>query len=296
MKAELIIDAPILDTKQIWIKKVIKPHFDHPFHFHQFCELVWIEKGYGKIIVGDYAGIFSEGELIIEGPELPHLWVSDDIYYKHKRNLYIKVYALYFPPNIVPDITEDSESIALFKRLLDKAQRGLRFYGETKKQIIELFQKMINSKGLQQMGYFLEVLHILNKTSEFEYLASVGYEHKFNSNLDLDRFNEVYQFLLTNFHLDIGLREVAQICNLTPTAFCRFFKTRSQKTFIRFLNEIRIGHACKLLQNDKYPIKDIYYECGYNNPVNFFKTFKLIVGKTPNEYRNHFNVMTTNDK
>ena len=292
MKAELIVDAPILDTKQIWIKKIIKPHFDHPFHFHQFCELVWIEKGFGKIIVGDYAGIFSEGELIMEGPELPHLWICDDIFYKHKRNLYTKAYGLYFPPNLVPNITDDPESITLFNGLLDKAQRGLRFYGETKEQIIDLFQKMINSKGLQQMGYFLAVMHTLNKTSEFEYLASAGYEHKFNNNHDLDRFNDVYQFLLTNFHRDIGLDEVAEICHLTPTAFCRFFKNRSEKTFIRFLNEIRIGHACKLLQNDKYPIKDIYYECGYNNPVNFFKTFKLLTKKTPKEYQDNIKKIT----
>ena len=82
MKAELIIDAPIIDKKEIWIKNVNKQHFDHPFHFHQFCELVWVEKSFGKIIIGDYSVFFSEGELIIEGPELPHLWRCDYVFYK----------------------------------------------------------------------------------------------------------------------------------------------------------------------------------------------------------------------
>ncbi|MCW3115454.1 MAG: transcriptional regulator, partial [Segetibacter sp.] len=54
MKPELIIDAPILNKKEIWVKKINKPHFDHPFHFHQLCELVWVEKSYGKLIIGDY--------------------------------------------------------------------------------------------------------------------------------------------------------------------------------------------------------------------------------------------------
>lgn len=292
MKAELIIDAPIINKKEIWIKKVIKPHFDHPFHFHQFCELVWVEKSFGKLVVGDYAGFFSEGELIMEGPELPHLWVCDDIFYKQTRGLYTKAYGLYFPPNLIPSMTDDAESIALFKDLVNKSQRGLRFYGNTRESIIDLLKKVINTEGLEQVGYFLRVIHILNKTSEFEYLASVGYEHKFNNNNDLDRFNDVYKFLLTNFHRDIGLKEVAEICHLTPTAFCRFFKNRSEKTFIRFLNEIRIGHACKLLQNDKYSIKDLYYECGYNNPVNFFKTFKLITNKTPKEYHDNIKKIT----
>lgn len=291
MKPELIIDAPIIDTKQIWIKKVSKSHFDHPFHFHQFCELVWVEKSFGKIIVGDYAGIFSEGELIMEGPELPHLWRCDDIFYMPSNNLYTNAYALYFPPDIIQNITDHQESIVLFEGLLNKAQRGLRFYGKTKITIISLFQKMIDSEGLEQMGYFLGIIHILNKTSEFEYLASIGYENKFNCDHDLDRFNEVYQFLLSNFRREINLIEVAEICHLTQTAFCRFFKMRSQKTFIRFLNELRISHACKLLQNENYSVIDVCYESGFNTPVNFFKLFKLITGKTPQEYRNHIKKM-----
>ncbi|MEO9004885.1 MAG: AraC family transcriptional regulator [Ginsengibacter sp.] len=291
MKPELIIDAPIIDTKQIWIKKVSKPHFDHPFHFHQFCELVWVEKSFGKIIVGDYAGIFSEGELIMEGPELPHLWRCDDIFYTPSNNLHTNAYALYFPPDIIQNITDHQESIVLFEGLLNKAQRGLRFYGKTKITIIVLFQKMIDSEGLEQMGYFLEIIHILNKTSEFEHLASISYENKFDCNHDLDRFNEVYQFLLTNFRREINLIEVAEICHLTPTAFCRFFKMRSQKTFIRFLNELRISHACKLLQNENYSVMDACYESGFNTPVNFFKFFKVITRKTPQEYRNHVKKM-----
>lgn len=291
MKPELIIDAPIIDKKEIWIKNINKPHFDHPFHFHQFCELVWIEKSFGKIIVGDYAGIFAEGELIMEGPELPHLWRCDDIFYRSVEELYTNAYALYFSANIIQNITDCLESISLFKDLLHKAQRGLRFFGKTKIAIVDLFRKMIRSEGLEQMSYFLRIVHILNKTSEFEYLASIGYENKFNGNNYIDRFNEVYQFLLTNFHRTILLDEVAKICHMTPPAFCRFFKIKTQKTFIRFLNEIRIGHACKLLQNENYSVINICYESGYNTPVNFFKFFKLITGKTPNEYRNHFNGM-----
>ena len=291
MKAELIIDAPIIDKKEIWIKNVNKPHFDHPFHFHQFCELVWVEKSFGKIIIGDYAGFFSEGELIMEGPELPHLWRCDDVFYKPENNLRTNAYGLYFSPVIIQSMTDLTESIILFKELLIKAQRGLRFYGKTKIAIIDRFQKMIDSDGLDQMGYFLQIIHILNTTSEFTCLASIGYKNRFYSSHDIDRFNGVYQFLLTNFHREINLIEVAKICHLTPTAFCRFFKMRTQKTFIRFLNEIRIGHACKLLQDDKYSVIDICYESGFNTPVNFFKFFKLITEKTPNEYRNHFNGM-----
>src|SRR5882762_5383292 len=179
MKAELIVDAPIADKKEIWVKKIHKPHFDHPFHFHQFCELVWIEKSYGKVIIGDYTGNFAEGELIMEGPELPHLYRCDAAFYKDKQGFYTKALSLYFPSTLVPTITDHTESLSLYGDLLDKAKRGLRFYGKTRETVIELIKKMDKTEGIQQLGYFLMIVHILNRTTEFEYLASIGYKNQF---------------------------------------------------------------------------------------------------------------------
>ncbi len=287
MKPELIVDAPILNKKEIWVKKIYKPHFDHPFHFHQFCELVWVEKSYGKLIIGDYVGNFSDGELIMVAPNLPHLWQCDPVFYKKKKELYTNAVGLYFPQEFVTSITDDPYSINLYKQLLKKAQRGLRFYGKSREMIVEKIKAICNAEGLEQLGYFLHVINILIKTSEYKLLAGLSYKSIQNEN-DMNRFNEVYQFLLKNFHRDIMLNEVARICNMAPSAFCRFFKLKTQKTFTRFLNEIRIGHACVLLQNDNNSINNICYECGYNNPVNFYKFFKLITNKTPKEYRIHF--------
>ena len=55
---------------------------------------------------------------------------------------------------------------------------------------------------------------------------------------------------MRNFHRDIELQEVGDLCNMTPNAFCRYFKSRSQKSLTPFINELRIDHACKLLQAD----------------------------------------------
>lgn len=290
MKAELIIEAPIMDRKMIWVKKINKPHFDHPFHYHPLCELVWVEKSYGKLIIGDYAGNFSEGELVFKNVELPHLWRCDAVFYKKKKNLGTKAVALFFPPSLIPNITDDQESISLYNDLLYKAARGLRIRGKTKEKAVMLIKKIEAAKGLEQLGLFMQVIDLLGRSKEFEYLASVGYKNMHNEQ-DMTRFNDVYTFVLKNFHDDITLHEVSQICNMSPNSFCRFFKNKTSKTFIRFLNEIRIGHACKLLQNDNYSVQEICYECGYNNPVNFFKFFKLITGKTPKEYRRHLRNM-----
>lgn len=284
MKPELIVDAPILGEKKIWVKKINKPYFDHPFHFHKLCELTWVEKSHGKLIIGDYVGNFSENELVLASPELPHLWKCDASYYRKNSSLYTKAIGLYFPQEFIHSISDDTTATSMYGELMCKAERGMRFYGDTKTKVISKLRELIQSNGLLQLGTFLQVIDILSYSNEFEYLASVGYKKSSNSN-DMERFNEVYQFLLKNFSRDIMLEEVARVCNMTPNSFCRFFKQKTQKTFTYFLNEIRIGHAKKLLQSKNYTIKDICYECGYNNPVNFFSFFKQMTNQTPREYR-----------
>ena len=266
------------------MKKIYKPYFDHPFHFHKLCELTWIEKSHGKLIIGDYVGNFSEGEIVLSSPELPHLWKCDAAYYKNSKDLYTKAVGLYFPVDLINRITDETAINNNYNKLIQNAERGLRFYGETRKTVNNKMRELVEAGGLLQLSIFLEIIDILSWSVEYEFLASLGYRKSSNLN-DIERFNEVYQFLLSNFQRDIKLEEVAGICNMAPNSFCRFFKQKTQKTFTQFLNELRIGHAKKLLQNENYPIKDICYECGYNNPVNFFNFFRQIVKQTPKQFR-----------
>lgn len=284
MKPELIIDAPIIGEKKIWIKKVKNAHFDHPFHYHKLCELTWVEKGFGNLIIGDYVGSFDEGELILNAPEVPHLWKCDSVFYKAEQNKYTKATSVYFPLDLITHITDDIESIRLYEDLMLRAQRGIRFNGTTKKKIVKQIVKISKHRGLTQTGIFLKIVDLLIGTKEYTSLASINYQKSTDEN-DIQRFNDVYQYLLLNFQKTITLNEIADICNMAPNSFCRFFKKKTQKTFVQFLNEIRVGHACKLLHDENLSLKEIYYECGYNNPTSFFTAFKQAKGITPNEYR-----------
>lgn len=293
MKPELIVDAPIMGEKKIWVKKIRKPYFDHPFHFHKLCELTWVEKGHGKLIIGDYVGNFSDGEVILASPGLPHLWKCDPVFYKGSKNLYTKAVGLYFPIEFPKRISDDSVGLIKYDQLMLKSERGLRFYGSARETVNRKMKALVAANGLLQLGIFLEVIDILSRSDEYESLASLGFKRSVNLN-DMERFNVVYQFLLKNFQRDITLEEVANLCNMSPSSFCRFFKQKTQKTFILFLNELRIGHAKKLLQNENYPIKDICYECGYNNPVHFFNFFKQVVKQTPKAFRENLHSMSNN--
>ncbi|PPK99917.1 AraC family transcriptional regulator [Parapedobacter indicus] len=288
MKPELIVDAPIVGQKKIWVKEINHSHFNHPFHFHKLCELVWIEKGHGKLIMGDYVGNYQAGDLVLISPEMPHLWRSDAVYYEKTLNLYTKATAIYFPSNLIARITDDTDSISRYQKMLVRAQRGIRFFGGIKSIILEKIAALRASTGLSRIGLFLQIVDLLSNTDHSEALASVSYRTSIDER-DMKRFNDVYQYLLQNFARDISLKEMAEISHMSPNSFCRFFKLKTQKTFIQFLNEIRIGNACKLLQTDDYSLKEICYRCGYNNPTSFHTAFKQIMKVTPIEYRESLN-------
>jgi AraC-like DNA-binding protein len=95
----------------------------------------------------------------------------------------------------------------------------------------------------------------------------------------------VYQYLIKNFSETISLSQIASVANLTPQAFCNFFKKKTLKSFTEFLNELRVGHACKLLQNQQLTISDVCFQSGYQNMANFNNFFKKITKQTPSQYR-----------
>jgi AraC-like DNA-binding protein len=68
-------------------------------------------------------------------------------------------------------------------------------------------------------------------------------------------------------------------------AFCNYFKKRTKKTYVNFVNEVRIGNACKLLEAANKTIIDVCYESGFNSVANFNRQFLRIKGITPSAYK-----------
>ncbi|MBO9620710.1 MAG: helix-turn-helix domain-containing protein [Niabella sp.] len=283
MKPQLI-NVSLDGTKTIKIKHVEQFYLDEPFHFHQLCELVWVEKSYGKRIVGDHISNFEDADLVLMGPNLPHIWQSDEIFYSGNDHLKVKATVIYFPRDFLLNLTDEPMMIKPIEALINRANRGLCFYGKTKALVAEKLIDLSKEHDIRQIISFLEIIHILSISSDHEYLASISYKNLYDEK-DTDRINKVYQYLMQHFQRDIDLKEVSDLCYMTPNAFCRYFKSRTQKPFTRFLNELRIGHASRLLQDPNHSISDVCYECGYNNLANFNKFFKSIHKMTPSEYR-----------
>ena len=120
-----------------------------------------------------------------------------------------------------------------------------------------------------------------------EQLSSIGFKNEYTDQAN-DRINQVYDFSFTNFKRKIDLEEIAAVAGISPNSFCRYFKARTKKTYSQFILEIKVGYACKLLIDNKYSVKQICYESGFNNFASFHKYFKLITNKSPLDYKKEF--------
>lgn len=144
-----------------------------------------------------------------------------------------------------------------------------------------------NAVGLNRITLLLSILEIIASRKEYQFLASPIAQYTINES-DSNRLSKVYKYVNNNYYNEITLENIAKIANLSTPAFCRYFKKRANKTFIKFLNEIRVAHACRLLMVEDLPVASICYTCGYSNVSYFIKQFKKITGFTPLNYKKKY--------
>lgn len=283
MKAQFIELSPP-NEKTILIKQVDQEFLSNPLHFHELCELVLILESYGKRVVGNHVDSFSAGDLVLMGPNIPHIWRNDDIFLNPQHNERARAIVLYFPADFLLQLTDDQATISAMQQFIKRSKRGLRFHGQTLEQATELIKSLAQKKSFSRITGFLNLIELLHQAEECENLASEGYKPTFGEQ-ETNRINNVYIYVMQNFREEVSLGIAAELVNMTPNAFCRFFKRHTQKSFSKFVNEMRIGHACKLLMNKQLSISEICYQSGYQNLTNFNKFFKTIMRKSPREYR-----------
>lgn len=279
------VPAIISPENIFFIRQVSQPCFSSEFHFHEECQLAYIIKGSGKRIVGDSVEHFDENELIFLGSNIPHVWYNTERKYAKSKKLQSVSLSLFISPTRLLDHLDDFGENERIKHLFLKAQRGMFITGDSKLKLISLLKKAANeNNSVEHVITLLKIISTLSNTEEYELLTSSNYTNNFQYR-ENERMNNVYEFIMQNFKKEISLSEVAGVAAMNPNAFCRFFKSRTQKSLTQFINEIRIGHACKLLANKDESITQIAYECGFNNVSNFNHFFKLIKKSSPRKYR-----------
>jgi AraC-like DNA-binding protein len=284
MKTDVFFEKLASDSEySINFLEVDVPCLDVPWHYHPESEIIYIEKSTGSRFVGDHSEPFEEGDVGLIGANLPHVWKSDSIYQKNIPGLHAKVLVAHFRDEIFKGPLSALPEMQNINQLILLSQYGIKFIGTAREEIGDQMKAIVKSTGIEKMLMLTRLLDYMAKTEEKQLLASTGYS-KIRKSADFDRFDKAHRYMIDNFHHDISLEIVSDIVGMTVTSFCRYFKKHTKKSFHSVLNEIRVGHACKLLLENKLNISGICFESGFNNVSNFNEQFKKIKGITPSQY------------
>jgi len=256
---------------------------DFPFHSHPEFEIILILEGSGQRMVGDSITEFTGPDLCIFGADLPHTFYTRGL----SKNEAIRQIVIQFHENFLGPGFFDRKHFKQIKDLLQRASQGIVFDAGTTSIITQKMHALAAKSSTETVIALLDILHTLSISAGYSLLSSPGFLHGLNVD-ESTRMSKVYDYILDNFKRDISLDEVASIAYLSPSAFCRYFKKFTRKTLSEFLIDLRIGYACKLLQNNNLGISQVSLDAGFNNVSYFNRKFKAIKGQTPMEYQRQF--------
>lgn len=274
-------------------------HFYDNLHQHPEIQITLITRSEGVLIVGNYIGNFKEGDVFVIGKNQAHVFRNDAIYFNPDNSLVAENISIFFDAQYFGDFFWNLDEMEAVRQFVAEAAGGLRIEGKTTETIATLLKDIVHKKGLDKLITFFTILRVISESAEYKPLTVVEkYLHNHpNRELigqyDSDRMNTILKYTFQEYQNTITIDEVARISNLTPEAFCRYFKLRTGKTYWRFLYEVRINHACKLLANKNIIIANIAYQSGFNNISNFNRVFKMIMQDTPRDYARRVTKLST---
>lgn len=280
----LLFDVQSLLRNSIHVKEIKSKHLSDQYHFHNAFEIALILKGSGRRIVGDNVDNFSNGDLTILAPNLPHASYSDKKYHVKETTTNVHAIVVYFQPDWFTEVHFNSPDFAPIRDLLNQLKRGVKITGRTHELVVNYLLKLRATSGFETVSTLMKILFTISKSTDYSCLASLGYSNTYNES-DIQKIHEIYKYVMENFTEKILLEDIASIAYMTPSAFCKYFKKKTNKTFTYFVNEIRISYACELLMNENFDISTISFECGFNNFTSFNKNFKYFTKMTPSAYR-----------
>jgi AraC-like DNA-binding protein len=268
---------PLCEHSSFVADTFMTPHFETPWHFHIEYELGLIIQGKGKRIVGNHVSDYEEGNLTFLGPDLPHLFRKEE---PHALGGSL---VIHFQDEFLGSSCRRIPEMQKINLLFQKSRFGIDIRGETRKIIAGKMREVLNLKGMDRLTCLLSLFTILADSTVYELLS--GQEVSSLNFRDSDKLYKVFDYVMANFKDEISLDKMADITNMSYSGFCRYFKNRTKKNFTHFVNEIRIGHACKRLMESDISVTSICFESGFNNMTNFNEQFKRIVKCTPYQFK-----------
>ncbi len=282
MKPQLL-DRSSSQDRSFAVNHHLYSNFLKVWHYHPEYELLLVVQSTGTRFIGDNIEKFKPGELVLIGKDLPHILLSDEHYYKEGHDLKAEALVVHFRDDFAGDRFFHIPEMKAIHAMLERARQGIVFGGIDDKAVAAQLHELLEARGFDRFMRLLALLRQLAVQKDYRLLSTEGFVHSFEQ-AEKRKLDDVFGFVVANFKRHITLDEVAEIANMNPSAFSRYFKRVNRKTFTQYLNEIRIGYACKLLIDNKHSVTEVCYMAGFNNVSNFNKQFRRITQYSPTEY------------
>ena len=277
---------PVPKESTIVVQESILPHYYNHLHRHREVQIEWVKQGSGILIAGNYMQRFQAGDIYIIGANQSHIFKSDESYFDASEPRQVHSISIFFDPNVLAQNILGLPEMTGIRRFVTMLQNG---YQVAQNEILlRAIQDVMHQKEGPRVAAFISLLHHFSTLKDIKPLATTNNEHRI-SEVEGIRMDKIFQHLVTHYKSHISLAEISEVANLTPQAFCRYFKKHTDKTFIAFLNEVRINEACKIIVSGKFDsFSHISYQTGFDNVTNFNRVFKKTTGLSPREYQRGF--------
>ena len=272
--------TPLTPSDCFTIFSRVKQKFDFPLHYHEEYELTLILNAKGaKRVIGGHIEMIDDAELVLIGPNMYHGWFTHQCQSEEITEVVIQ-----FHKDLFDDKLLKRNQLSFIKSMFERSQRGILFSQEAVLALKDRLLSLDKKTGFDSVLELLSILHDLSISRNTRTLSDLAFSsEKFYYNSR--RIEKVFEYMNANYNKSVSLAEVARIANMPEASFSRFIKKRTGKTFIDSLNEIRLGHASRMLIDTTNTIAEIAYKCGFNNISNFNRIFKRKKFCIPKEFR-----------
>jgi AraC-like DNA-binding protein len=253
-------------------------------HHHEEFELNFIQNAKNaKRVVGDHIEEIDDLELVLVGSNLQHAWFT----HQCKSNE-IKEITIQFHKDLFDEKFLRRNQLSFIRTMLEKSSRGILFSKMTREQLAPRISGLNQKQGFDSVLELMSILHDLSTSRNMRILSDASFNIAEKNTYSSRRIENAFEYMNQNFDKPITLSEVSKLASMTEVSFSRFFRQRTGNTFIDSLNEIRLGHATRILIETTQNISEVAYDCGFNNISNFNRIFKKKKGCTPKEFRESF--------
>lgn len=265
-----------------WFEKFEFSKIEFNWHYHSEYEICLTINSSGSRHIGDHINHYSDADLVLLGPNLPHSWQAKA---QNEKDPLI-VYVAQIPAQWLDELVYKNPELQLLSTMLKLSMRGLEFSQEVTKKSLPIFEAMNTAEPIERYILLLQLLNIMVKDESYRVLSSSFFTFGDKTDISVDKLDKVISYIYQKYTDPLSADELASLAHMSTNHFHRFFKQRTEQTLNQFINQLRIGKACKLLVNTNALISVISDQCGFNNISNFNRRFRIVKGNTPKEFRN----------